>query len=149
MSRKKELVRLIESAREAYYNGSDLDVTDSTFDGWVDELRALDPTSPAVLAIGAPVTNSPWEKARHGFVMGSLDKVNTPEEMRAWAGVPDRKLFVTEKLDGIACHLRFEYGKLVQAITRGDGTTGEDITRNVLRMKVLKEIPMPMRIAEM
>jgi len=132
----------VQAARDAYYNGTPT-VSDEQYDAWVDELRALRPASPAVTAIGAPVPDtSEWKKARHGFVMGSLDKVNTPEELREWArtyntlpptrGIPP--LFVTEKLDGISIHLRYEAGKLVQAITRGDGITGEDITRNVLRM---------------
>lgn len=133
----------IQAARDAYYNGTPT-VSDEQYDAWVDELRKLSPTSPAVTAIGAPVPDtSEWKKARHGFVMGSLDKVNTPDELAEWArtyntlpptrGIP--ALFVTEKLDGISIHLRYEDGKLVQAITRGDGTTGEDITRNVLLMQ--------------
>lgn len=142
--RIKVLEALIMGARAAYYNETP-QVSDEQFDAWVDELRALSPRSEAITSIGAPVANSPWEKARHGFVMGSLDKVNTPEEFGAWAastGTHDRLFLVTEKLDGISLHCKYEYGKLVQAITRGDGTTGEDITRNVLRMKgVPKEIP--------
>lgn len=132
-----DLIRRITAARDAYYNGTST-VSDDLFDAWVDELKKLQPESIAVTAIGAPVPDtSDWKKARHGFVMGSLDKVNTPEELAEWrvsAGKP-AKLFVTEKLDGISLHVRYEAGKLVQAITRGDGTTGEDITRNVLRMK--------------
>jgi len=136
------LEKLILQHRDAYYNGIPT-ITDAEFDALVDELRGLRPDSEAVTDIGAPVPVSEWKKAQHGFVMGSLDKVNFPQELHEWAAAyntlpPTRSippLFVTEKLDGISIHLRYEDGNLVQAITRGDGTTGEDITQNVRRMK--------------
>jgi len=140
--RADHLERLILQHRDAYYNGTP-SLTDAEFDALVDELRGLRPNSNAVTAIGAPVPVSEWKKAQHGFTMGSLEKVNTPLELHEWARTyntlpPTRgilPLFVTEKLDGISIHVRYEKGHLVQAITRGDGTTGEDITQNVRRMK--------------
>jgi len=147
-----ELVLVLEKkildARHAYYNGTPT-VTDEVFDGWVDELAELKPASPAVTAIGAPVPASEWKKAGHGFTMGSLDKVNTLEEMTHWvqclpvpsdgsAKTPYETLMVTEKLDGISIHVRYINGVFSQAITRGDGTTGEDITANVARMKGIR-----------
>ena len=137
-SRISELEALIQAARDAYYNGTPT-ATDEQYDAWVDELRELSPTSSAVTSIGAPVPEtSEWKKAEHGFVMGSLDKVNTPEELEAWrsqVGAKDQPLFVTEKLDGISVHLRYSRGRYEQAITRGDGLVGEDITLNVIQMK--------------
>ena len=141
-ARAEELERLIKSAQRDYHNGSS-SVTDDVYDAWVAELKELKPDSPAITAIGAPPPEvTEWKKASHGFVMGSLDKVNTPAEMGLWsAGIGVKEpLLITEKLDGISIHLRYEDGKLVQAITRGDGTTGEDITSNVARMK---GIPKP------
>ena len=147
-----ELVLVLEKkildARHAYYNGTPT-TTDEVFDGWVDELAELKPASPAVTAIGAPVPASEWKKAGHGFTMGSLDKVNTLEEMTHWvqclpvpsdgsAKTPYETLMVTEKLDGISIHVRYINGVFSQAITRGDGTTGEDITANVARMKGIR-----------
>ena len=140
--RADTLERLILQHRDAYYNGTPT-LSDAEFDVLVEELKALRPNSKAVTAIGAPVPVSEWKKAQHGFMMGSLDKVNTPKELAEWADTytalpPTRKvfsLFVTEKLDGISIHVRYEDGLLIQAITRGDGATGEDITQNVQRMK--------------
>jgi DNA ligase (NAD+) len=132
------LEKKINQARLDYFNGTPT-VLDAVFDGWIAELREIKPDSTAITAIGAPVpVVSEWKKASHGYVMGSLDKVNTPVEMRLWAATTAGKsevLFITEKLDGISIDLKYEDGKLIQAITRGDGIEGEDITSNVQRMK--------------
>lgn len=137
--RIKELETKIFQARDDYYNGQPT-VSDKIYDAWVDELRLLDPTNKAVTAIGSPIAPSEWKKAKHQIPMGSLDKVNTPEELSKWVDDtlekvdPDGKLLVTEKLDGISIELIYETGSLRQAITRGDGETGEDITVNVAKM---------------
>lgn len=141
----------ITQARHDYYNG-EASVTDEVYDAWVDELAELRAGSVAVTAIGAsPV--SAWPKVEHSIPMGSLDKVQTMDEMTEWVnfvGRPGRtkeELLVTEKLDGISVSARYEKGKLVQAMTRGDGIIGEDITPNVARMKgVLKTLPSPVNV---
>lgn len=135
MNRIQELSDKIIKAREDYYNGVS-QVSDKVYDAWVDELKLLDPQNKAVTAIGAPVVQSAWVKAKHQIPMGSLDKVNVPAELSKWANdmAKDEELFVTEKLDGLSIELIYEHGKLIQAITRGDGETGEDITSNVKRM---------------
>jgi len=134
-NRIKELESKILQARTDYYNHQPT-VSDKVYDAWVDELRILDPSNKAVTAVGAPVIPSEWKKAKHQIPMGSLDKVNTPEEMSKWIAdvAPNEKLFVTEKLDGLSIEVIYEDSKLVQAITRGDGEIGEDITVNVAKM---------------
>lgn len=134
--RIQELEEKIQEARQAYEAGAPI-VSDEVYDAWYDELRELKASSPAVTSVGAPVPDkTPWKKARHGVTMGSLNKVNTPDELRAWASKhPNQVLFNSEKLDGASLHLRYEDGKLVQGITRGDGVEGEDITRNALKMR--------------
>lgn len=135
--RIKELEGLIAQARNDYYN--DLpSVTDEVYDAWVDELSELKVDSPMVQAIGAtPV--SEWKKVAHDIPMGSLDKVNTLEEFTSWFGAlgvgSSESLLVTEKLDGISIHVKYEKGVFSQAITRGDGAIGEDISSNVVRMQ--------------
>jgi DNA ligase (NAD+) len=138
-NRIQELENMIFKARHDYYNGTPT-VSDKIFDAWVDELRLLDPTSKAVTAIGAPLAPSEWQKAKHQIPMGSLDKVNTPAELSKWVEdtYPDGKLLMTEKLDGLSIEVIYEHGSLVQAITRGDGETGEDITANVAKMGGVK-----------
>lgn len=137
--RIKELETKIFKARDDYYNGQPT-VSDKVFDAWVDELRLLDSTNKAVTAVGAPVVPSEWKKAKHQIPMGSLDKVNTPAELSKWADdmAGKEKLFVTEKLDGLSIELVYEDGILRQAITRGDGETGEDVTVNVVKMGGVK-----------
>lgn len=134
-NRVKELAEKIVQARLDYYNGQPA-VSDKVYDAWSDELRTLDAKHPALTAVGTPVGPTEWKKAKHQIPMGSLNKVNLPVEMTDWAkDKGDKEVwFVTEKLDGLSIELIYEHGKLIQAITRGDGDVGEDITVNVARM---------------
>lgn len=113
--------------------------------------------------VGAAVptvpSDSAWDKAKHRSPMGSLNKAQHQTgladehaefdawfaecraEIRSMSGMAPLDLFISEKLDGISIALYYVDGTLVQAVTRGDGEVGEDITRNVLKMKgVRKEI---------
>lgn len=151
--RVRELEAWIRQARDAYYNGSPI-ASDEEYDEKFDELSSLKADSPAVTGIGAPVTSA-WPKVEHSIPMGSLDKVQSLDEMTGWihkltrrerrgdsSHVVAEELLVTEKVDGISVSLRYEKGKLIQALTRGDGLIGEDITPNVWKMKgVLTELP--------
>ncbi len=138
MNRIDDLVVQINQARLDYYNGQ-VKVSDKVYDAWCDELRLLDPTNKALTAVGAPV-NSAWTKAKHQIPMGSLNKINTPTEFSKWTddNALSEVLFVTQKLDGISIELIYEDGVLIQAITRGDGDIGEDITVNVRKMDGVK-----------
>jgi len=142
LERIKKLEAQISEARDSYYNKSPL-VSDETYDAWVDELSELDTLSKVLAEIGSPPV-SEWLKVSHSNPMGSLDKVNTFEEMTSWvmtyaSGEP---LLVSEKLDGISIQVCYLNGRLTQAVTRGDGHIGEDITQNVLRMKgILPKLP--------
>lgn len=143
MNKVKELESKINGARNEYYNG-EAQVSDLLFDTWIAELAELDPDNSAIVSIGSPVVSSPWKKAEHKIPMGSLDKVNTPEELKQWVAktCPGAELFLSEKLDGISIELLYEKGKLLQAITRGSGYIGEDITVNVARMGgIVKKLP--------
>lgn len=138
-SRVGELEQKITEARQAYYNGTP-SVPDAEYDAWVDELSRLSAGSPAVTQVGYPPPNdSAWVKTQHSIPMGSLDKVQTSEELVEWIGkhgrAPSEALLLTEKLDGISISVTYEDGRLVRAVTRGDGQVGEDITSNVVRMK--------------
>ena len=129
----------LRKASEAYYNGSPI-MSDAQFDALYDQLVELSPDHPVLLEIGAkPSDKSPWKKVRHAVPMLSLNKAQSEDDMRGWwsevspAGV--QPSVVMHKLDGIAVDLMYEEGVLVRASTRGNGEVGEDITRNVKRMK--------------
>ena len=140
-NRIKELADELLRAKYTYYNIKlpdgmlPLVLSDKVYDTKENELRSLDPNHWVLKIVGAPQTQSEWKKAKHQIPMGSLNKVNTPAELSDWAKDKNCKVwFVTEKLDGLSIEVVYEHGKLVQAITRGDGETGEDITVNVIRM---------------
>lgn len=116
---------------EAYYADNQI-VSDALYDAFRDETRRMAPDHPYFKEVGA-APRSAWPKRRLGFPMGSLNKVQTPEEFRAW--LPRREVFGSLKLDGISVLLRYDNGRLVWAATRGDGEVGEDITANVRKMK--------------
>lgn len=154
---KKELKKLLDAVDthdDAYYNENKRIISDEEYDGLKDRLRTMakefEPKegskadlklhirlSDALTRVGAPPPkDGKWKKVQHEVPMGSLNKVNLPNELEDWwtkCGCFDT-LFITEKLDGISVSLRYENGDLVQALSRGSGNTGEDITRNVLKM---------------
>jgi DNA ligase (NAD+) len=140
-------VRQIESkiteAREAYHNGHPI-MDDADYDALENLLRQVDPSNPMLQQVGAGAASGPWTKVKHGCPMGSLSKTQNHAETRDWlANTTAKSYCVMEKMDGSSLAMRFENGRFVQAITRGDGETGEDITRNVSRMKFPKEIKSP------
>ena len=145
-----ELETEIRRHSELYYNGTP-EITDKEFDDLVDELKALDPDSPALAEVGAaPV----WgRKVKHPSIMGSLAKVtasdedpaNPNAELIGWydklpscSGPAPKMLMASPKIDGLAVRLRYKKGKLVEAATRGDGQIGQDILANV---KQIKSVP--------
>lgn len=133
-SNTSNLESKIRDARISYTAGNP-SVSDAVYDAWIEELRSLNPGSVELKAIGAPPL-SEWQKVRHDIPMGSLEKVNTPEELEQWVNqYKAENLLVTEKLDGLSVALTYVDGKLARAATRGDGQMGEDITVNVARMK--------------
>lgn len=151
----KFLANQIIRHRESYYNNDSKRpiISDAAYDAQEDTLRALDPSHPAVVNVGTePVVQSEWAKVKHILPMGSLDKVKTSEELLKWSNTPVQgtakfqqhtTLFVTEKLDGISIELIYVKGNLIQAITRGNGTIGDDITPNVMQMGgVQKKLPI-------
>ena len=130
------LVLRLKAADTAYYNGVTL-MSDAAYDLLRDQLRKLDPQNPYLKSVGAPV-QSGWQKVVHAQAMQSLNKANLIDEMYSWAmglKTQNTRYIITEKLDGISISLFYWEGKLIQAVTRGDGTIGEDITTNVVRMK--------------
>jgi DNA ligase (NAD+) len=127
----RKIIEILEKASAAYYQGQPI-MTDAEYDAAVDELRATNPEHPFLKRVGAPVPGT--NKARHEIAMGSLDNAKNVEEFLAWLP-KDWGIFIhlSHKMDGLSVELLYQEGRLVQAITRGDGHEGEDITKNIIR----------------
>ena len=152
-ARASELRELIAYHNERYHTLDAPEIPDAEFDLLVRELRDLEASHPALATPDSPtqtVGGAPlglFQEVRHRVPMMSLDNAFAEEDLRAWAErlrrpVPDldlaRLVFSSEpKVDGVAMSLTYERGRFVQAATRGDGVTGEDVTANVATVKVV------------
>jgi len=149
----------IESLREEirhhecrYYVLDDPEISDAEFDRLMNQLKKLEAEQPELITADSP-TQRVGGKPREGFVkvphsipMLSLDNAYSEEELRAWerrvhelSGREDIEYVCELKLDGMSLALRYEGGKLVRGITRGDGNVGEDVTANV---RTVRSIPL-------
>jgi DNA ligase (NAD+) len=139
MSRIPTLRNLILQARHAYYYSNEPLMSDAAYDALEDELRLLAPADPVLALVGSPVPpDSMLTKARHAMPMGSQGKVNSADEFLAWCSKNEvDAIHASLKGDGASAAAYYRDGHLVQAISRGDGTVGEDITANALRFKGL------------
>lgn len=131
--RIQELADQVVVLRDAYYRGSP-SVADAEYDAIEDELRGLIEAHPELAPdpnpleqVGAPaVLHAP---VRHSRPMLSLEKATRPEQVAAFFDrFPGQPVVVMPKLDGLSLALVYEDGRLARAVTRGDGTTGDDVT---------------------
>lgn len=140
-----EYVAVLKNADQLYYETGESPLTDKEYDKIKDEFLSRFPDHEYSSVIGSPITQANFQTVEHSIKMGSQSKVNTPEELLDWAKNQQEKVdedisFLTsEKIDGFSLSLKYENGKFKQAITRGDGIKGEDVTENVKKMK---EIPL-------
>lgn len=151
-----ELVRAVETARDAYYNAVDAQspVSDAQYDLLYRELEELQATYPALDLPSSPTHSvggravTDFSPAPHHERMYSLQDVFSLEEVQEWAdrvaadtSTTDADLPMTAevKIDGVAVALTYEDGLLTRAATRGDGTVGEDVTGNV---RTIASVPL-------
>ena len=135
MSQINDLAKLLQSASDVYYGGEDAIMSDAEFDHMRDELEELDPHHPFLAKVGA-LANSALKKVNHSIPMGSLKKIspgpNQIVEFEAWVkSISGSKIAIQFKLDGLSIEIIYRKGKFVQAITRGDGEVGEDVTHTI------------------
>ncbi len=140
------LAEEVARANRAYFDGRAV-MSDEAYDKLKAELRAADPACPLLSTVGAPVNpGTALKKAKHRLPMGSLSNAFSVEDIAQFfrrtgkllrAAGFDENLAVTlqPKMDGFSVDLVYEQGRLVQAITRGDGVEGEDITHNIVMAK--------------
>ncbi len=142
MERMKELINILNKASYEYYQNDSSKLSDFEYDKLYDELVELEKSTGIVLA-NSPTQNvgytvlSNLTKIKHDEKILSLDKTKEPEKLKSWLG--NQQGMLSWKLDGLTIVLKYNNGELVQAITRGNGEVGEDITHNA---KVFKNIPL-------
>lgn len=139
-----------------YHTLDDIEIPDAEYDRLMRELQDLEKQYPDLVTVDSPtqrVGAEPSEalkSVRHRLPMLSLDNVFSEDELREFHrrvaeklefedGAVDLQYAAEPKLDGAAVSLLYEHGVLVRAATRGDGTTGEDITHNV---RTIESIPL-------
>lgn len=137
------LVRRLKRASDAYYNGDPI-MSDGTFDRNKDKLARLAPDHPFLAEVGAtPRGTSPLSKIEHRIPMGSLDNVKNKEEFHKWSKPLGPAPFVCQpKMDGVSIELVYDEGRLVRAVTRGDGKVGEDVTHTMSKANIKSELPV-------
>jgi len=132
--RIKLLQEQVEYHQHLYYNKQP-EISDKEFDKLWDELKLLDPNNEVFFKVGADFDIS-LNKIRHVIPMNSQAKVTNSSEFNKWAKKMNYDLFITQfKLDGISVELQYIKGKFKNAVTRGDGIVGDDISNNAKKMK--------------
>jgi len=138
-ARIQELEQAIKTHQHLYYNEQPI-VSDEDFDALWAELEDLDPGNPLLSRIGEDQTDG-WPKVRHIMPMGSQSKASDPESFVAWAEKTRLSVYVVQyKLDGASIELQYQDGRFVRAVTRGDGTIGDDISPNARRMQGVPQL---------
>ena len=156
----------LESLREEirhheyrYYVLDDPEISDAEFDRLMNQLKKLEAAHPELVTPDSPtqrVGGKPREgfvKVPHSIAMLSLDNAYNEEELRNWerrvhelAGRKDVEYVCELKLDGMSLALRYEDGKLARGITRGDGSTGEEVTANV---RTVRSVPLSISLEKL
>ncbi|WJY58724.1 DNA ligase [Corynebacterium afermentans subsp. lipophilum] len=139
-----ELAAKVRKHRDLYYNGQPV-ITDGEFDELFRSLQKLEEDHPELAVpdsptkeVGAPANDTAFADVTHPERMMSLDNVFNEDEMREWLAKAPGPYLTELKIDGLSIDLVYENGELTRAATRGDGTTGEDITANA---RVIEDIP--------
>jgi DNA ligase (NAD+) len=154
--RAEELRREIRRHDELYYIQAAPEISDQQFDALMRELQTLEAEHPELVVPESPtqrVSGRPAEgfaAVTHAAPMLSLDNAFDEAELRAFdervrkgLGIDGPVVYVAElKIDGLSIALTYEHGKLVRGATRGDGTTGEDVTANV---RTIRALPLELR----
>ena len=151
-SRARELRREIARHDRLYYEEAAPEITDREYDALLRELRDLEeahpelrtPDSPTQRVAGKPLEG--FEQVRHRAPMQSLDNTYSLEEADEFMARVERLLpgiklawTIEPKVDGVAISLTYRDGLLELAATRGDGTTGDDVTQNI---RTIRSIPL-------
>lgn len=153
-----KLKTLINDYRYHYHVLDESTMSEAAADSLKHELTQLEeqfpefltPDSPSQRVAGQPLDK--FKKVTHSQPMLSLNDVFNREEVEAWVKRTDKlapgrthQYFCDVKMDGLACALVYEDGMFVQAVTRGDGRVGEDVTTNI---RTIENVPLSLRSAK-
>ena len=140
--RVSELVDLINKHRASYYQSNTSLISDADYDKLMRELEQLESKHPELITGDSPTqtvggeVSQTFTPVEHLERMMSLDNVFSEQELDAWLEKSGGGPYLCElKIDGLAINLRYQNGQLISAATRGDGSVGEDVTRNVMTVK--------------
>ena len=154
-ARVAELRRVLEDANYRYYILDDPNLADIEYDRMLRELAELeaahpelrDPNSPTVRVGAAP--SGKFVTVAHEVPMLSLGNAFSDDEVREFTARIEKEtgdgqpaFSVEPKLDGLAISLRYEHGAFVRGATRGDGSSGEDVSAN---LRTIRSIPLRLR----
>jgi len=166
-ARHAQLAAEVDRANELYYAQDAPELTDAEYDQLFRWLVALETAHPSLTTPESPtqrVGGTPsgtFSEVRHRRPMLSLGNAFSHDELRAFDArvrkglglpaapepAPDLRYVAELKIDGLAITLRYERGRFVQGATRGDGTTGEDVTANLRTIKAIPaSLPEPVAI---
>lgn len=159
LAEAEKLRREIRHNEYLYYVLDAPEITDAEYDRMMVRLRELEARYPDSIPADSPTqrvggrASSQFTEVRHLEPLLSLGNVFSAEELRAFdervqGGLPagSKVEYVMEpKIDGLACSLIYENGKLVRAATRGDGVVGENVTANV---RTIRSIPLTLKVPE-
>lgn len=140
---EEDLANRILYHKRKYYD-EEPEISDAEYDKLEEKLTNLNSSHPVLHIVGTPIGG----KVNHDPPMLSSDKATTLEEVVKWANkVGDHSLSAGYKVDGLSLSLIYENGKLLQAATRGNGTSGDDVTLSVMLIDdIPKTIPIEDRI---
>lgn len=159
LAEAEKLRREIRHNEYLYYVLDAPEITDAEYDRMMVRLRELEARYPDSIPADSPTqrvggrASSQFTEVRHLEPLLSLGNVFSAEELRAFdervrSGLPagSKVEYVMEpKIDGLACSLIYENGKLVRAATRGDGVVGENVTANV---RTIRSIPLTLKVPD-
>ena len=160
IARAAELNRILNHAAYAYYALDNPELTDAEFDRLLIELQQLEAAYPELVTedsytqrVGGYVSEQ-FEPVQHAARMYSMDDAMNLEELDAWLSRTDEALGASPtnpvaytcelKIDGLGVALTYRDGQFVRAATRGDGSTGENVTANVL---TISDVPRELALA--
>ncbi|HEX4643896.1 MAG TPA: hypothetical protein VH161_10525, partial [Candidatus Acidoferrales bacterium] len=166
MAKNASIAKQIEKLREElrrheylYFVQDEPEISDIKFDQMMKELQKLEAQHPELMTSDSPtqrVGGAPrkgFETRQHSPAMISLDNTYSAEELedfdrraRELTGRENIDYVAEHKFDGLSMSLVYEGGMLVRGVTRGDGTTGEDVTANV---RTIRSIPLSVDAAEL